>query len=148
MATLLWQHFCVATNFLISLFLFFPLYDFNLTLLAPERASQGASLEKGGSVAPTDPPGYAPVMVEAMVLVEAVVIIVVMVDVILEAMVEVIMEMMVVVMMEVTDVLDAMVEVMVDVIVEVMVEVMVHVMVHVMVVTVNLAARMKTIVGG
>ena len=37
----------VATNFLISLFLF-PLYDFNFILLASERASQRASLAKGG----------------------------------------------------------------------------------------------------
>ena len=51
----------VATNFLISLFLFFPLYDFNLILLASQRASQRASLAKGGWVAPTDPPDYAPV---------------------------------------------------------------------------------------
>ena len=29
----------VATNFLISLFLVFPLYDFNLILLASQRAS-------------------------------------------------------------------------------------------------------------
>ena len=41
----------VATNFLISLFLFFPLYDFNFILLASERASERAS-----QVAPTDPP--------------------------------------------------------------------------------------------
>ena len=47
----------VATNFLISLFLVFPLYDFNLILLASQRASQRASLAKGGgAVAPTDPP--------------------------------------------------------------------------------------------
>ena len=39
----------VATNFLISLFLFFPLYDFNLILLASQRASQTHR-----------PPGYAP----------------------------------------------------------------------------------------
>ena len=44
----------VATNFLISLFLFFPLYDFNFILLASERASQGASLANI-SVTPTDP---------------------------------------------------------------------------------------------
>ena len=50
----------VATSFLISLFLFFPQYDFNSILLTSERASQRASLAKGGSVAPTDPPGYAP----------------------------------------------------------------------------------------
>ena len=37
----------VATNFLISLFLFFPLYDFNLILLASQRAPQRASLAKG-----------------------------------------------------------------------------------------------------
>ena len=43
----------VATNFLISLF---PLYDFNFILLASERASQRASLEKGPVT-----PGYAPV---------------------------------------------------------------------------------------
>ena len=48
----------VATNFLISLFLFFPLYNFSFILLASQRAS----LAKG-SDAPTDPPppGYAPV---------------------------------------------------------------------------------------
>ena len=34
----------VATSFLISLFLFFPLYDFNSILLTSERASQRASL--------------------------------------------------------------------------------------------------------
>ena len=51
----------VATNFQISLFLFFPLYDFNFILLASQRASQRASLAKGGGfVAPTNPPGYAP----------------------------------------------------------------------------------------
>ena len=44
----------VATNFLNSLFLFFPLYDFNFILLASERASQGASLANI-SVTPTDP---------------------------------------------------------------------------------------------
>ena len=44
----------VATNFLISLFLFFP-HDFNFILLASERASQRAS-----QVAPIPPPGYAP----------------------------------------------------------------------------------------
>ena len=50
----------VATDFLISLFLFFPLYDLNFILLASQRASQGASLAKGGeSVAPNNPPGYA-----------------------------------------------------------------------------------------
>ena len=53
----------VATNFLISLFLFFPLYDFYFILLASQRASQRASLAKRGSVAPTDPPGYAPVVI-------------------------------------------------------------------------------------
>ena len=47
----------VATNFLISLFLFFPLYDFNFILLAPERAS----LAKEGVGRTTDPsPGSAP----------------------------------------------------------------------------------------
>ena len=57
----------VATNFLISLFLFFPLYDFNFILLASERASQRASLAKGAkggrSRPPTPPPppaGCAP----------------------------------------------------------------------------------------
>ena len=38
----------VATNFPISLFLFFPLYDFNFILLASESASQRASLAKRG----------------------------------------------------------------------------------------------------
>ena len=44
----------VATNFLISLFLVFPLYDFNLILLASQRASLAKG--GGGAVAPTDPP--------------------------------------------------------------------------------------------
>ena len=48
----------VATNFLISLFLFFPLYDFNLILLASERASQGASLAKAGGVGRTHRPPW------------------------------------------------------------------------------------------
>ena len=49
----------VATNFLISLFLFFPLYDFNLILLASQRASQRASLAKGGEVSRTHRPPLA-----------------------------------------------------------------------------------------
>ena len=49
----------VATNFLISLFLFFPLYDFNLILLASQRASQRASLAKGGGVSHTHRPPLA-----------------------------------------------------------------------------------------
>ena len=57
----------VATNFLISLFLFFPLYDFYLILLASQRAFQRASLAKGGSRShsPT-PPGYAPVHIVSL----------------------------------------------------------------------------------
>ena len=46
----------VATNFLISLFLFFPLYDFNLILLGSQRASQWASLAKGWAGRTDRPP--------------------------------------------------------------------------------------------
>ena len=48
----------VATNFLISLFLVFPLYDFNLILLASQRASQRASLAKGGGGGRSHPPTH------------------------------------------------------------------------------------------
>ena len=45
----------VATNFLISLFLFFPLCAFNLILLASQTASQRASLGKGGRGGAVEP---------------------------------------------------------------------------------------------
>ena len=48
----------VATNFLISLFLFFPLYDLHFILLASQRATQSASLAKGGGVGRTHRPPW------------------------------------------------------------------------------------------
>ena len=46
----------VATNFLISLFLFFPLYDFYFILLASQRASQSRiSSKRGGRSHPPNP---------------------------------------------------------------------------------------------